>query len=126
VSLKILCVFCCKGSVHDFQLFKENPVEIPATVQKRVDSGYQGLQKLHEEVQIPFKKPKGEELTREQKQYNRRLAKKRIFIEHINRRCKIFRIVKETYRGKHKNFGKTWNLIAGLVNFRHTQLSNLI
>jgi len=34
-------------------------------------------------------------------------------IEHVNRRCKIFRIVKETYRGKHKNVHKTWTVIAG-------------
>ncbi|HEO65306.1 MAG TPA: IS5/IS1182 family transposase, partial [Spirochaetes bacterium] len=40
-------------------------------------------------------------------------------IEHINRRCKIFRIVKETYRGKHKNYRKTWNVVAALVNLRY-------
>jgi len=58
-------------------------------------------------------------LTSEEKQYNRELAQKRIVIEHVNRRCKIFRIAKETYRGKHKKYGKTWNLIAGLVNLRY-------
>ena len=32
---------------------------------------------------------------------------------------KIFRITKDVYRGKHKNHGKVWNLIAGLVNLRY-------
>ncbi|MFZ2449993.1 MAG: hypothetical protein WAW36_05675, partial [Methylovulum miyakonense] len=38
------------------------------------------------------------------------LSKRRVFIEHVNRRCKIFRIVKDVYRGKHKNYSLTWNL----------------
>ena len=47
------------------------------------------------------------------------LSKQRILVENVIRRCKIFRITKEIYRGKHKNYGRTWNLIAGLVNFRY-------
>ncbi|MDD2661053.1 MAG: hypothetical protein PHY54_15465 [Methylococcales bacterium] len=43
----------------------------------------------------------------------------RVFIEHINRRCKIFRIVKDVYRGKHKHYSLTWNLVAALVNLRY-------
>jgi len=100
-------------------VFKQSHLAIAPHIQQRLDSGYQGIQKLYENARIPYKKPKGGELTPEQKQYNRQLAKERIYIEHINRRCKIFRIVKETYRGKHKNFGKTWNLVAGLVNLRY-------
>ena len=42
-----------------------------------------------------------------------------IVVENIIRRCKIFRIAKDVYRGKHKNHGKVWNLIAGLVNLRY-------
>ena len=67
----------------------------------------------------------GGQLSDEQKQHNRELAKKRIAIEHVNRRCKIFRIVKDKYRGKHKNYGKTWNLIAALVNFRYSDCAEI-
>ena len=35
------------------------------------------------------------------------------------RRCKIFRIVKDVYRGKHKHYSLTWNLVAALVNLRY-------
>ena len=117
---------CDKGSVHDFKIFTASSLTIPDEVQKRVDSGYQGIQKFHTNVAIPHKKPKGGTLSAEQKKENRQLAKARIPIEHVNRRCKIFRIVKETFRGKHKNLGKTWNLIAGLVNFRYSDSASFI
>lgn len=77
------------------------------------------MDKLFSNALIPIKKKKGQSLTKEERKYNRNLAKQRILIEHVNRRCKIFRIVKETYRGKHKNYGKTWKIIAGLVNLRY-------
>jgi hypothetical protein len=44
----------------------------------------------------------------------------KIKIEHVNRRCKIFRIVKATYRGKHKHYRKTWTVVATLGNLRYT------
>lgn len=81
--------------------------------------GYQGIDKIIKNVSIPDKKPKNGTLTQEQKNKNTEKSRKRIFIEHVNRFCKIFRIVKEIYRGKHRNMGKTWNVIAGLVNLRY-------
>ena len=62
-------------------------------------------------------------LTKQQKKDNKTLASLRIFVENINRRCKIFRITKETYRCKHKNYGKVWNVVAGLVNMRYAEVS---
>jgi|GEM_PF-5463712 len=41
------------------------------------------------------------------------------YLEHVNRRCKIFRLVKDVYRGKHKNYSLTWNVVAALVNLRY-------
>ena len=41
-----------------------------------------------------------------------------MYIENINRLGKIFRAVKEVYRGKHKNYGLTWRLVAAIVNLR--------
>jgi DDE superfamily endonuclease len=117
-TLEIISVMVCKGSIHDFELFKRSRLKLPRQARKLVDLGYQGLQKMVENVCLPHKKPKGASLSELQKKENRLLAQKRVFIEHVNRRCKIFRITKETYRGKHRNFGKTWNLVAGLVNLR--------
>ncbi|MDD5269359.1 MAG: transposase family protein [Methylococcales bacterium] len=83
------------------------------------DSGYQGLDKHHPNSSLPVKKKKGQSLSAEDKAYNKALSKQRIFIEHVNRRCKIFRIVKDVYRGKHKNYSLTWSLVAALVNLRY-------
>ena len=118
-SLTILCIVCAKGHTHDLTIFKESKLPIWKYTEVCVDLGYQGIQNILLNVSIPHKKPRGGVLTDEQKAANKEKSKRRIFIEHVNRRCKIFRIVKEVFRGKHKNMSKTWNLIAGLVNFRY-------
>ena len=122
----ILCVVCAKGQVHDFKIFKESKLQVGEHVQVCVDLGYQGIKNFLNNVSIPDKKPKGGNLTQNQKQENKKKSQRRIPVEHINRKCKIFRIVKETFRGKHKNMGKTWNLIAGLVNFRYAESIEVI
>ncbi len=66
-------------------------------VKKLADSGYQGILKLYANSTIPTKKKKNQELTDEEKRHNRELSKKRILIENVNRRCKIFRIAKDVY-----------------------------
>jgi AraC-like DNA-binding protein len=120
-TLQILLVVCDKGRTHDFKILKKGRLRILKELKKYGDSGYQGIAKLYDNSTTPHKKPKGGELTPQQKKENRMLARLRIPIEHVNRRCKIFRIVKATYRGKHKNFSKVWTVIAGLVNLRYAQ-----
>ena len=112
-------MICRKGSVHDFRILKESRLPFHQDINKIGDAGYQGIQGIYQNCQTPIKKTKNKPLTAEDKKYNRELAKRRIPIEHVNRRCKIFRIAKETYRGKHKNYSKTWNVIAALVNLRY-------
>ena len=108
-----------KGRQHDFSLFKKSRVLLHRETLLLADSGYQGIKAYHERSLIPIKKKKGQALSAEAKANNKSLSKRRIFIENVNRRCKIFRIVKDVYRGKHKNFSLTWNLVAALVNTRH-------
>jgi len=119
MTLQIYSVICNKGRVHDFRILKESKLKISSEIKKLGDLGYQGLEKLYENSYTPVKKSKNRPLTEEDKKYNRELSRIRIHIEHINRRCKIFRITKEVYRGKHKNYGKYWNVIAALVNLRY-------
>ncbi len=118
-TLQILLVVCDKGRTHDFKMLKRAALRIATQVKKYGDAGYQGLQKMYANSTTPHKKPKGGELTKAQKQENRDLARLRVPIEHVNRWCKIFRAVKETYRGKHKNSHKTWTVAAALVNLRY-------
>ena len=108
-----------KGKTHDFKMFKDSKACVPSDIEILGDSGYQGIKDIHTNSRTPIKKPKGKKLTKRQKLYNHLLSKKRIVVENIIRRCKIFRIAKDVYRGKHKNHRKVWNLIAGLVNLRY-------
>jgi hypothetical protein len=109
-----------KGRQHDFSIFKGGGILLHPDALLLADSGYQGMHKHHRNSTLLIKKKKGQRLSTEDKAHNKTLSKQRIFIEHINRRCKIFRIVKEVYRGKHKNYSLTWNLVAALVNLRHS------
>ena len=100
-------------------MFKDSGQLIHPTTTLLADLGYQGIRKIHFNSQIPIKKKKQQQLATVDKKYNRQLASVRCAIEQVNRRCKIFRVVKEVYRGKHKHYSKAWNLIAGLVNWRY-------
>ncbi len=113
----ILCLAHGKGKTHDFKLFKSSGIKIPKNRQLIADKGYQGIKKIHELSETPQKKPRGKELTKEQKKSNRELNRIRIVIEHVNRRLKIFKILSYRYRNRHRRFGLRINLIAGIYNY---------
>lgn len=98
-------------------MFKQSKLKFSSGIKCLGDSGYQGLAGEHENSQTPTKKPKGGELTKDQKRENRELARKRIVVENVIRYLKIFRIVAEKYRNRRRRFGLRFNLIAGLYNF---------
>lgn len=81
------------------------------------DKGYQGIQKLHPLSRTPKKKPRGAQLSAQDKKSNRDLARLRIVAEHVNRSLKIFRILSERYTNRRQRFGLRFNLIAGLYNY---------
>jgi transposase len=110
------------GSKHDFQLFKDDQTEIVEHIRVLADAGYQGLAELHENCQTPFKKSKYHPLTKRQKQRNKTLARKRILIEHIFCKLKVFRILRERYRNRRKRFALRFNLIAAIYNLELKQI----
>ena len=114
----ILSVRCAGGTRHDFKILKESDLKINENAQIKTDKGFIGIKELYANSEVPHKASKNHPLTKEQKQFNRQLAKERIVIEHRNRECKIFRICKEQYRGKHKNYEKTWKLVSAIVNLK--------
>ena len=116
-SRRIIDTRFAKGARHDFSLYKHSKANLPEEVECLADSGYQGILELHRQARTPFKKPKGGELSEEQKEFNKELAKERVVIEHIIRHLKIFRILAERYRNRRRRFIIRVNLIAGLYNF---------
>jgi hypothetical protein len=114
---EVICTAHRPGKTHDFAVFKEAGGEIAASIHLLGDSGYQGLHKEHGNSRTPQKKPKGAELTVEQKRANRELSRLRIVVENVIQHLKIFRIVAERYRNRRRRFGLRFNLIAGLYNY---------
>lgn len=120
---EVICLFFGKGSQHDFKIFQASGVHFHPETESLQDKGYQGIQKLHVKSQLPVKKPKGGTLSQEQKATNRELSRKRIKIEHVNRRFKIFRILAERYRNRRRRYGLRCNLIAALYNYELAQVT---
>ncbi|WP_223280041.1 IS5 family transposase [Nostoc sp. PA-18-2419] len=114
---KIICTAHGKGREHDFWIFKNSRVRLREDIECLGDKGYQGIQKLHNNSQIPKKKPRGDKLSCEDKKSNQELARIRVLGEHVNRKLKVFKILSLTYRNRRKRFSLRFYLIAALYNY---------
>lgn len=91
---------------------------IPGEVKIQGDLGFQGLQNEYVNVEIPHKKPKGGELTAQQKEENRELASERVVWEHAFAGVKRYGIATDIYRNRLKDFDdRSMFTAAGLWNF---------
>lgn len=106
------------GSIHDFALHKEEP-PLHKHTRAYADSGYTGLDKIHQQAEVPFKKKKGKSLDKEEKLYNHALSRFRVIVENIIGDMKVFRIFSDRYRNKRKRHHLKVNIIAGLVNIKN-------
>lgn len=80
------------------------------------DSGYQGIKKIHSNSLTPIKRKRNQKLTKEEKDYNRKLARERVLNENIIGVVKRFKILSDRYRNRRRRFGLRFNLIAGIYN----------
>lgn len=85
------------------------------------DTGYQGYQPEGVEIKQPIKKPKGKQLTQEQKDYNTQISKVRVRVEHFIGSVKRMRIVKDECRLRKNNFPHT--IFAVCVALHNLRLS---
>jgi hypothetical protein len=99
-------------------MYKEKDFVINKQIKVLADLGFLGINNEHINAIIPHKKTKLKPLTDQQKLENKQQASKRVAVEHINRDCKIFKICGTKYRGKHKNYEETWQLVAAIVNLK--------
>lgn len=86
------------GCVHDKRIADDYPYPLPAGSCLLQDLGFLAFTLTGVDCLIPFKKPKGRELTAAQKAFNQQLAALRIRIEHVNSSVKRCRIVKDICR----------------------------
>lgn len=80
---EVICTFYGRGTKHDFALFKESNLTFNQALELLADSGYQGLQKLHENSNIPTKRPRNGKLTKEEKAANQKLSSRRVVVENV-------------------------------------------
>jgi len=126
------------GAEHDKTLSdKVRTVEhLPDGCELDADKGYQGLDKQVSQVtvinpetgeqqsvsrltvQTPYKKPKGSELTEEQKTFNSLLSSIRVRIEHCIGWAKNWAILANRFRCAHSIYTSIMRTICGLVNLQ--------
>jgi DDE superfamily endonuclease/Helix-turn-helix of DDE superfamily endonuclease len=103
-----------KGPEADINLFRQQQLKFSDSQQFVGDKAYVGAS----QTITPTKKLKGKELTQEQKQENQQISRQRIFIEHLIRRLKIFRIAADKFRLNPQNYEPVILTICGLVRLR--------
>lgn len=103
-----------KGPRSDSKLFEQTQDELPKRLSFIGDKAYVGRRN----TTTPYKKPPKGELTQEQKEFNRYLSQKRVFVEHVIRVIKIFRIAKEEFRMRSRIYETAIGCVCGLVRLR--------
>lgn len=86
------------GSTHDTRMADTTPYPLPTGSRWLQDLGFLAFTRDQVEIRMPTKKPRGRALTRAQKAANRRIARRRVRIEHVNSSVKRGRIVHDTNR----------------------------
>jgi hypothetical protein len=107
--------------VHDKKICDEQPLIFPKGINVWQDTGFVGHNPKGVNIRMPRKKPKGKELTDEQKQENQEISRFRVLVEHAICGAKRCRIIKERLRCHKFEFDDLiMELACGLHNFRIT------
>jgi hypothetical protein len=87
-----------EGSIHDKRIADATPYPLPPGSHLLQDLGFLAFTLEGVTIEMPTKKPRGGQLTAEQKAANQALAHRRIAIEHVNSSIKRCRILKDVCR----------------------------
>jgi hypothetical protein len=109
------------GSRHDKACVDDEGYAFPAGSTLYKDTGFQGYEPEGVTTHQPRKKPRGKELTPEQKRANRLISRERVKVEHSIGGVKVFRIVQDTFRNIKEGFvDLAMETACGLFNLRLT------
>jgi hypothetical protein len=86
------------GRVHDLRIAEATPDRLPAGRGLLQALGVLAFTLPQVEILMPTKKPRGEELTREQQRANQALNQRRLRIAHVTSSVQRCRIVKDRLR----------------------------
>jgi hypothetical protein len=102
------------GKTSDINFFRETQEKFHQEQKFTGDKAYVG----EPAIKTPKKKPKNQKLTSKEKYQNKELASERIFVEHIIRLLKIFRVAQERFRLNPDKYTQIITTICGLVRLR--------
>jgi hypothetical protein len=103
-----------KGPRSDSKLFEQTQQELPENLSFIGDKAYGGRRN----TTTPHKKPPKGKLTQAQKEFNRQVSQQRVFVEHVIRVIKIFRVAKEMFRMRSRMYEMVIACVCGLVRLR--------
>ena len=108
-----------EGKRHDKKIVDEEAPVLPKDISLYKDTGFQGYEPKGVITFQPQKKPRGKELTPEQKEENSIISRIRVVIEHIISGVKRCRIVKDIFRNTKEHYDDlVMEIACGLHNFR--------
>ena len=109
-----------EGKLHDKRFHDEDDIAgaVPDEIPIEVDLGFLGLHKEYDNIRLPHRKPKGGELSDQQRQENRALSQSRVVCENAFAGVKRYNAVSAIYRNRKVEFDDHLMLTAaGLWNF---------
>jgi hypothetical protein len=104
-----------RGPKADVRIWNET--ELPEELKEKPKLGDKAYIGADKPTLIPKKKPKGGELSEEEKEENRRISQERIYVEHSIRKVKGFRVVRDEYRLAQGIFPTVVSAVVGLIQF---------
>jgi len=111
------------GSTHDLTLLVGSGVlgGLGEGEGAMTDKGYVGVDKHHPGVPVvmPYKKPRGGELSEQQREHNRCVSRHRIVVEHTIAQLNRFTVLRQVFRGKRRQrHSRVTRVVAKVVNRR--------
>lgn len=109
-----------RGPKADIKLYEESRLteKLPGALRDKPRYGDKAYaDQKHPEFITPKKKPKGGELTQEEKTRNQEISRERVPVEHSIRRVKGFRILRDQYRMARGIFPTVASAVVGLIQF---------
>ena len=107
------------GRTHEKRIADATPYPLPAGSRLLQDLGFLAFTLDQVEIIMPTRKPRGRALTRAQKAANRRIARRRVRIAHVNSSVKRCRMVHDTSRLRKAGVrDRIMEVCCALHNFR--------
>ena len=116
-----------KGRKHDYDIYKNNHPITPIQVENGFDLGYTEVQNDYHTVKcvLPFRKKMNNDLSKEEKIYNKKHSQLRIIVEHAICRIKKFGIMGAKFRNRLRKYDNASDIVSGLLNFRVMQFNRM-